>query len=164
MMDNKERLDEVLDELVTLLLPETGGHRTLSTIRTVLTPHLRKAVARHPALQKEDGRGKPFRTSATFYEMAGSKAGYVVAEAEPEELFKQAGVLKRISEWIAELHEGETISESGQLAAIKSKAGTLRTSLSRGNGKTSLRIYYTADSIDYLAVVLVERAEESGDD
>lgn len=166
MTDEHDAREAALNEHAEALIQghwheiaESTSNPTIATVMAHLKPRFRALLDGRLGAGEDDARTAEFDIEMKFWDIAGgNNAAILVAISDVERVRSQNGIFKRVAEAIAEAHEGETLSPDASVAEIAKKRSSLRTMLSRGNGKTTLRVGYVADGIPHLAQTVVTRA------
>lgn len=156
------------DELIRALWPRVEEITSrkdvgaLTALITVARPFLRSALSRIEGVAPTvDKRMSPYTVKAMFWDIShGEAEAELVAEAEEEVVYGLGSTLERLALWIAELHDGEELSDEADMAEITKRLPTLRTTVTRGNGSGAFRQYYHADGAAMLAHATVQRAPD----
>lgn len=158
------------DELVRTLWPaieeitDRKDVGALTALITVARPFLRSALSRvEGAAPTVDKRMAPYTVKAMFWDISnGESEAELIADADEETVYGLGSTLEKLALWIAELHEGEELSDEADMAEITKRLPTLRTTVTRGNGSGAFRHYYKADGAAMLAHATITRAPDEG--
>lgn len=176
MSDRTKAAHDAAEALAGVLWPAVEeytsekGVGALPALMALARPYLRSALARVEGVElPRDHRTVPYHISAMFWELNEDDAtdAELVCSTEDEgESVTCHGLqacLEQLALWLAELHDGEEVSEPASMEAIVKRVPSLRVSIGRGAGSGEFRVNYTADGVPCLAHATVSRVEEEGD-
>ena len=177
MSDNTLKAAEAADALVAALWPvleeyrsgeDKEGGAALPMAMTLAKPYIRQALARIEGMgMPADRRTVPYRISAMFWDTTdGEGEAELIADTDDPDIDESTvchglqACLEKLALWIAELHEGESLSDEASMAAIVKRVPSLRVAIARGAGSGQFRVHYNADGTDMLAHATVRRISE----
>ncbi len=162
--DAADALVAALWEDVEALATETGKGALPATV-TLARPFLRAALGRVEGLTLAvDRRLSVYHVSAMFWDLdnGADNAELVIStddEGESVQVHGLQACLEQLCIWIAELHEGEELSDDAHMVHVVARVPTLKTAMVRGHGTAAFRITYTADGVDMLCHATVRRPD-----
>lgn len=172
MSDNHYEAAKAADALVEALWPRIEelshekGAGALPAAMTLAKPFVRAALSRIDGVElPKDKRTSTYRVSAMFWELRDgdeTDAELVTdtdSEGESTTCDGLPACVAQLALWIAELHEGEELSEEANVLRMTPRVPSLRVSLARGDGVGQFRVRYEADGIPFLAHATVRRIE-----
>jgi len=144
------------------------GRTLISCLMTLLRPRFVEAIAPRGegTMKNEDGREKRWTVETTFWDVTnGIARADLIGECDKETVKGMGGVQALLEEYVVSMHH-KSIRESWDIpefsaTSLKRRLGGLRPSISRGEGASTLRIYYSLGAISrFLCQCLVTRCEK----
>lgn len=169
MTDTTLKAAQAADDLVAAMWPaieeythERGGG-AITAAMVLAKPHIRAALSRVEGVEKPaDGRTAAYHVSAMFWDIDNGEEEAELVESTDEagESCTRHGLaacLEQLALWIAELHDGEEVSEEAHMSVVVNRVPSLRVAIGRGSGTGAFRVFYTADGVKMLAHAVVTR-------
>lgn len=137
-----------------------SGRSVLACVMTALRPYIRNAIENSEDAPDPDPRERPYTIHAKFWDVTdGEKHGDLEAEADPATVYGLNAALSKLYEWIREFAE-QTPPKDARIEALMARSRNLRSTITRGGGKSSFRVRYSLNGRHWLVVAEVARVED----